>query len=49
MVPATTAYFASGSPWENDVIETFNARLRYERLEGDIFYSLAGAMIVIES
>ena len=37
------------SPWENGFIESFNARLRDELLDGEIFYSLAEAKIVIES
>ncbi len=30
-------------------VESFNARMRDERLEGEIFYSLRQAQIVIES
>ena len=48
-VGARTAYIAPGSPWENGFIESFNARLRDELLDGEIFYSLAEAKIVIES
>ena len=48
-VGAKTAYIAPGSPWENGFIESFNARLRDELLDGEIFYSLAEARIVIES
>ena len=48
-VGAKTAYIAPGSPWENGYIESFNARLRDELLEGEIFYSLKEAQIVIES
>ena len=48
-VGAKTAYIAPGSPWENGVIESFNARLRDELLDGEIFYSLKEARIVIES
>ena len=44
---AKTAYIERGSPWENDYIESFNARLRDERLDGEIFYSLSEARIVI--
>jgi putative transposase len=46
---ASTAYIARGSPWENGFIESFNARLRDELLDGEIFYSLREAQIVIES
>jgi putative transposase len=48
-VGAKTAYIAPGSPWENGFIESFNARLRDELLDGEIFYTLAEAKIVIES
>jgi putative transposase len=48
-VGAKTAYIALGSPWENGFIESFNARLRDELLDGEIFYSLKEAKIVIES
>jgi transposase InsO family protein len=46
---AKTAYIAPGSPWENGFIESFNARLRDELLDGEIFYKLREAQIVIES
>ena len=39
-VGAKTAYITPGSPWENGFIESFNARLRDELLDGEIFYSL---------
>ena len=48
-VGASPAYIARGSPWENGFIESFNARLRDELLDGEIFYSLREAQIVIES
>jgi putative transposase len=48
-VGAKTAYIAPGSPWENGFIESFNARLRDELLDGEIFYTLKEAKIVIES
>jgi putative transposase len=48
-VGAKTAYIAPGSPWENGFIESFNARLRDELLNGEIFYSLKEAQVVIES
>jgi len=48
-VGAKTAYIAPGSPWENGYGESFNARLRDELLDGEIFYSLKEAQIVIES
>ena len=48
-VGASTAYIERGSPWENGFIESFNARLRDELLDGEIFYTLHEAQIVIES
>ena len=48
-VGAKTAYIAPGSPWENGYIESFNARLRDELLNGEIFYSLKEAKIIIEN
>ena len=47
-VGAQTAYITPGSPWENGYIESFNARLRDELLNGEIFYSLKEAQIIIE-
>jgi transposase InsO family protein len=47
-VGAKTAYIAPGSPWENGYVESFNARLRDELLNGEIFYSLKEAQIIIE-
>ena len=42
-VGAKTAYIAPGSPWENGYVESFNARLRDELLDGEIFYTLREA------
>ena len=39
-VGAKTAYITLGSPWENGYVESFNARLRDELLDGEIFYTL---------
>ena len=47
-VGAQTAYIEPGSPWENGYVESFNARLRDELLNGEIFYSLKEAQVVIE-
>jgi putative transposase len=41
-VGARTAYIAPGGPRENGFVESFNARLRDELLDGEIFYSLRG-------
>ena len=48
-VGAKTAYIERGSPWENGYVESFNSRLRDELLNGEIFYSLREAQVVIES
>ena len=48
-IGAGTAFIESGSPWENGHCESFNSKLRDELLNGEIFYSLAEARIVIES
>ena len=47
-VGAKTAYIMPGSPWENGSCESFNSKLRDELLDGEIFYSLKEAQIVIE-
>jgi putative transposase len=43
-----TLYIEPGSPWENGYCESFNGKLRDECLNGEIFYSLKEAQIVIE-
>ena len=48
-VGARTAYIEPGSPRENGYCESFNSKLRDELLNGEIFYSLKEARIVIES
>src|SRR5437763_7915852 len=47
-VGANTAYITPGSPWENGFIESFNARLRDELLDGEIFYKLREEQVIIE-
>ncbi|HTV65418.1 MAG TPA: IS3 family transposase [Bryocella sp.] len=44
-----TLYIEPGSPWENGYCESFNGKLRDECLNGEIFYSLKEAQIVIET
>jgi transposase InsO family protein len=43
-----TLYIEPGSPWENGYCESFNGKLRDECLNGEIFYSLREAQVVIE-
>ena len=47
-VGAKTAFIEPGSPWENGFCESFNARLRDELLNREVFYRLEAAQIVIE-
>ncbi len=48
-VGAMTAFIEPGSPWENGYCESFNSKLRDELLNGEIFYSLAEAKVIIEA
>jgi len=41
-------FIEPGSPWENGYIESFNGKMRDELLNGEIFYSLKEAQILIE-
>jgi putative transposase len=47
-VGTRTLYIERGSPWENGYCESFNGKLRDECLNGEIFYSLREAQILIE-
>ena len=48
-IGVTTLYIAPGSPWENGYNESFNGSLRDELLNGEIFYSLVEARVLIEA
>jgi len=48
-VGSKTAYIEPGSPWENGYVESFNGKLRDELLDGELFYSLKEAQILIEA
>jgi hypothetical protein len=41
-------YIEPGSPWENGYCESLNGKLKDELLNGEIFYSLQDAKVVIE-
>jgi putative transposase len=43
-----TLFIAPGSPWENGYIESFNARLRDELLNREIFTTLLEATVLIK-
>jgi len=48
-VGAKTAYITPGKPMQNGICESFNGHMRDELLDGEIFYTLNEAKIVIES
>lgn len=41
-------FIQPGSPWENGYVESFNGKMRYELLNGEIFFSLLEAQVIIE-
>ena len=43
-----TLFIEPGSPWENGYNESFNGKLRDECLNGEIFFSLKEAQVLIE-
>jgi transposase InsO family protein len=44
-----TLYIEPGSPWENGYNESFNSKLRDELLNGEIFYTLKEAQVLIQA
>lgn len=48
-VGVQTLFIEPGSPWENGYNESFNGKLRDELLNGEVFYSLREAQILIET
>jgi len=47
-VGAKTAFIEPGSLWQNGYCESFNARFRDELLNGEVFYTLKEAQVIIE-
>ena len=43
-----TLFIEPGSPWENGYVESFNGKLRDELLNGESFYTLLEAQVLIE-
>ena len=43
-----TLFIEPGSPWENGYNESFNGKLRDELLNGEIFYTLKEAQVLID-
>jgi transposase InsO family protein len=48
-VGVKTLFIAPGSPWENGYNESFNGTLRDQLLNGEIFYTLHEAKVILES
>ena len=44
-----TLFIEPGSPWENGYVESLNGKLRDELLNGEIFYTLVEAKVLVES
>ena len=47
-VGVKTLFIEPGSPWENGYVESFNEKLCNKLFEGEIFYTLREAKIMIE-
>ena len=47
-VGVKTLFIEPGSPWENGYVESFNGKLSDELLDGEIFYTLREAKVLIE-
>jgi hypothetical protein len=43
-----TVLITPGSPWENAYCESFNGKMRDELLNGELFYTLREAQVLIE-
>jgi len=48
MLGVKTLFIEPGSPWENGYVESFNGKLRDELLDGEIFYTLKEAKVLVE-
>jgi putative transposase len=44
-----TLFIEPGSPWENGYVESFNGKLRDECLNGELFFTLTEAQVIIEN
>lgn len=43
-----TLFIEPGSPWENGYCESFNGKMRNETLNGELFFTLLEAQVIIE-
>ena len=48
-IQVKSAYITPGSPWENGYNERFNGILRNELLNGEVFYNLKEAEVLLEN
>lgn len=48
MLTIAPLFIEPGSPWENGYIESFNGKLRDELLNGELFYTLHEAQVLVE-
>ena len=42
-------FIEPGSPWENGYVESFNGKFRDELLNGEIFFTLTEAKVLVET
>jgi transposase InsO family protein len=42
-------FIEPGSPWENGYVESFNGQLRDAWLNGELFYTLQEARVIVEA
>jgi transposase InsO family protein len=47
-VEVKTLFIEPGSPWENGYVESFQGKMRDELLNGEIFYTLLEAQVLVE-
>jgi transposase InsO family protein len=48
MLTIAPLFIEPGSPWENGYVESFNGKLRDELLNGELFYTLQEAQVLVE-
>ncbi len=49
LLDVSPLFIQPGSPWENGYCESFNGKMRFELLDGEIFYNMMEARHVIET
>ena len=48
MLAVAPLFIEPRSPWENGYVESFNGKLRDELLNGELFYTLQEARVIVE-